>query len=259
MNSLSLLAALLMAIPSPAQGAAFVPRSSVASRTRASPSTSGAAFLPTASTSTSSNTALSMAVSGNIYCQLKGIGSAAPSTVVTNSDLEKVVDTTDEWIFTRTGIAQRHVLTGEEKLRDLSIKAANRALEMAQIDASDLDLVICASSTPDDLFGDAPTIASELGCDTNTVAFDLVAACSGFLFGAVTAGKYLAAPKTEITRALVIGADSLSRWVDWDDRNTCILFGDGAGALVLETSDVVGLLGYAGHSNGGGYCDLNVA
>jgi 3-oxoacyl-[acyl-carrier-protein] synthase III len=186
-----------------------------------------------------------------------GIGSAAPKTVVTNADLEGFVETSDEWIRTRTGIQERRVLTKGETLRDLSIQAAKDALEMAGVKPEELGLVICASSSPDDLFGDAPSIANKLGCNSNTIAYDLVAACSGFLFGVVTASKFLSAPGSQTNKALVIGADSLSRWIDWDDRNSCILFGDGAGAMVLEASDAPGILGYAAHSNGGGYCDLN--
>ena len=186
-----------------------------------------------------------------------GIGSAAPTTILTNSDLEGIVETSDEWIRTRTGIQQRHVLTHGETLRDLSIQAAKHALDMAGVAPEEIGLVICASSSPEDLFGDAPSIANQLGCNTDTIAYDLVAACSGFLFGVVTASQFLSAPGSGTHKALVIGADSLSRWVDWDDRNTCILFGDGAGAMVLEASNTPGILGYAAHSNGGGYCDLN--
>eukprot|EP00956_Cyclotella_meneghiniana_P026721 scaffold58456_cov66-Cyclotella_meneghiniana.AAC.5 len=134
---------------------------------------------------------------------------------------------------------------------------------MSGVSPEDIHLVICATSSPDDLFGDAPSIASAVGCTTRTVAFDLTAACSGFLFGIVTAGMYLENGATK--NALVIGADALTRWVDWDDRNSCILFGDGAGAMVLSSSkdsessdsdDGIGILGYSMHSNGGGYDDL---
>jgi 3-oxoacyl-[acyl-carrier-protein] synthase-3 len=198
------------------------------------------------------------ATSGRQKCRPIGVGSAAPPTVVTNADLERVVETSDEWIQSRTGIASRHVLTGTETMRDLQIQASRNALAMAGVDAADLDLLIVATSSADDLFGDAPSVAAALGCTTQTLAFDLTAACSGFLFATVTAGNFLNRPGA---KALVVGADALSRWVDWDDRNTCILFGDAAGAMVLEgTADAVdsGLLGYAGHSNGGGYQDLNL-
>jgi len=191
-------------------------------------------------------------------CRPIGIGSAVPKTVVTNFDLEQVVETNDEWIQTRTGIAQRHVLTDgpDQDLRTLAVKAGQNALDMAGITAQDLDMVICCTSTPDDLFGAAPRIAADLGCSTDTVAFDLTAACSGFMFGIATAGQFLTNAPNQ--KCLVIGADALSRWVDWDDRNTCILFGDGAGAMVLESSEDVGVLGYAAHSNGNGWCDLQL-
>lgn len=213
-----------------------------------------------------------------------GIGSAAPHTLITNTDLESVHDTSDEWIKTRTGIQERRVLVhdgtrpvlehtageGEigteqpETLRTLGIEAARNALKMANKAPEEIDLVICATSSADDLFGDAPSIASAIGCKKGTVSFDLTAACSGFLFGTVTASQFMASGS--VTNALVIGADALTRWVDWDDRNSCILFGDGAGAMVLtngenkEESDSTcgdfGILGYSLHSNGAGYKDL---
>ncbi|EED87386.1 3-oxoacyl-synthase [Thalassiosira pseudonana CCMP1335] len=189
-----------------------------------------------------------------------GIGSCAPTTALTNFDLETVHDTSDEWIRTRTGIEMRRVLVHEETLRSLGITAGRNAISMAGVNPEDIGLVICCTSSPDDLFGDAPSIAAAVGCTTNTVAFDLTAACSGFLFGIVTAGQFL--ENGAAKHALVIGADALTRWVDWDDRNSCILFGDGAGAMVLSAngnsdSEVgPGILGYAMHSNGKGYDDL---
>ena len=202
-----------------------------------------------------------------------GIGSAAPQTLITNVDLESVHDTSDEWIRTRTGIQERRVLVHDgtrsviqdgadaetpENLRTLGIEAAKGALAMSGVDPKDIDLVICATSSPDDLFGDAPSIANAVGCG-NCPAFDLTAACSGFLFGIVTAGQFLSNGSAQ--NALVLGADALTRWVDWEDRNSCILFGDGAGAMVLSNGDGdgedgFGVLGYAMHSNGGGYADL---
>jgi 3-oxoacyl-(acyl-carrier-protein) synthase III len=243
-----------------------------------------------ASSSLSSSTRLCVTSQGGpMACRPIGIGSAVPTTRLTNAALESVVETSDEWIQTRTGIAARRVLvqmdavengdgavgdtattasTKSQSLRDLSVAAAQAALTMAKVEAKDIDVVICCTSSPDDLFGDAPTIASQLGCTTNTVAFDLTAACSGFLFGMVTAGTFLSSPSSSTQRALVIGADALSRWVDWDDRNACILFGDGAGAMVLErcgsgndddeASATPGILGYAAHSNGMGHNELNL-
>lgn len=216
-----------------------------------------AAFVTSTTPSSSQRSVITAlnAKSGAMSCRPIGIGSAAPKTIISNADLEQVVETSDEWIQSRTGIAQRHVLLETETIRGLAVSAATAALEMAGVDAADLDLVICATSSADDMFGDAPSIASELGCTKDTLAFDLTAACSGFLFGTVTAGKFLTEPNQ---KALVIGADALTRWVDWDDRNSCILFGDGAGAMVLESSQEPGILGYAAHSNGKGYGDLNL-
>jgi len=205
-------------------------------------------------------TSLEMAASGTMTCRPIGVGHAAPDKIITNVDLESVVETSDEWIQTRTGIAQRRVLTGDETLRSLGIKAANQALINAGVSADDIDMVICATSTPDDIFGDATAIAAEIGCSTDTVAFDLTAACSGFLFASATAGQFLSLPGTKMKNILVIGADALSRWVNWDDRNVCILFGDGAGAMVLTNQgddEAPGLLGFSAHSNGNGYEDLN--
>jgi len=205
--------------------------------------------------------ALYMATSGSLNCRPIGIGSAAPKTVVTNDDLEKVVETSDEWISTRTGISQRRLLThsngekGEknENLVTLSQEAAAKALEMSGLDALDIDMVICCTSSPDDMFGDATSVAAGIGCK-NAMAFDLTAACTGFLFGSVTAGQFL--HNKSIKNAIVVGADALSRWVDWDDRNSCILFGDGAGAVVYTASEEPGMLGYSAHSNGLGHDNL---
>lgn len=198
------------------------------------------------------------ATSGSLGCRPIGIGSAAPPTVITNSDLENVVETSDEWIQTRTGIAKRHVLVGDESIKNLGTQAAQQALTMSGIDPLDIDLVIYATSSPDDLFGDATSIAANLGC-TNAMAFDLTAACSGFLFGIVTAGQFMNHRGGGMKNALVVGADALSRWVDWDDRNSCILFGDGAGAMILTADDACpGILGYSAHSNGLGYDKLKL-
>ena len=220
-------------------------------------------------------------------------GSAAPSTLITNVDLESVHDTSDEWIRSRTDIQQRRVLVHEgtrsviqqaaaeeggteggggtvdteipETLRTLGIEAAKNALAMSGVSPVDVDMVICATSSPDDLFGDAPYIAHAVGCDSSrVVAFDLTAACSGFLFGIVTAGQFLNG-NSGARNALVLGVDALTRWVDWEDRNSCILFGDGAGAMVLTSDsgdgesdgeDGIGVLGYAMHSNGAGHKEL---
>jgi 3-oxoacyl-[acyl-carrier-protein] synthase-3 len=222
-------------------------------------------FVPKATTH---NTSLSMVATGKLNARAIGIGSAAPKTIITNADLESVVETSDEWIRTRTGIGQRHVLLHphddepheeKESIKTLAIQAAGNALDMSGLDPLSIDLVIVATSSPDDLFGDATSVAAALGC-SNAVAFDLTAACSGFLFVTVTAGQFLN-NGSSYKNAIVVGADALSRWVDWDDRNSCILFGDGAGAMVLTTDGVeggsnVGILGSSAHSNGLGYKEL---
>ncbi|EKX48209.1 hypothetical protein GUITHDRAFT_157512 [Guillardia theta CCMP2712] len=166
---------------------------------------------------------------GQLKARPIGIGHAAPAAVITNKDMEKIVETTDEWISTRTGIEKRHVLGGGEGLRDLAIRAGKAAIANAGVKPEEIDLVIVATSSPDDMFGDAPAVAQAIGI-TSAFAFDLTAACSGFLFATVTASQFL--NNGGHKKALVIGADALSRWVDWEDRNVCVLFGDGAGAMV---------------------------
>lgn len=193
---------------------------------------------------------------GSRRARFVGIGSCAPKTRVSNTDLEELVETSDEWISKRTGISARHLLAPGEKLCDLSATAAKRALEMARVAPEEVDLIVHATSSPDDLFGDAPYVAREIGA-VNAVAFDLTAACSGFLFGVNTASQFLHSGSYKT--ALVLGADALSRWVDWEDRNTCVLFGDGAGAVVMQAVtdiDDAGVLGFEMHSNGAGREDL---
>ena len=188
---------------------------------------------------------------------LVGCGSATPQKIISNDQLGQRVDTNDEWIKSRTGISERRVIGDNESLIDLATDAARNAIKMANWDENTIDLIILATSTPDDLFGSAPKIQSNLGA-SNAFAFDLTAACSGFLFALITASQYLASGT--ITRAVIIGADQLSKWVDWDDRRTCVLFGDGAGAVALEaTKDVNGLIGFSLKSDGnrGGCLNLS--
>ncbi len=161
-----------------------------------------------------------------------GCGSYLPEKIVTNADLASVLDTSDEWIRSRTGIHQRHIAADGEFTSDLAIKAARRALSNFDIASSAIDLVILATSTPDRTFpATAVTVQAELGI-TNGAAFDIQAVCSGFVFALATADCYLRAGNHK--RALVIGAETYSRILDWKDRGTCVLFGDGAGALILE-------------------------
>ncbi len=176
-------------------------------------------------------------------------GSAQANQTISNADLSARVQTSDDWIRTRTGIQSRRISTPEESLSDLAIRAGHNALTMARWEPDTLDLVLLATSTPDDLFGSAPSIQSGLKAK-NAVAFDLTAACSGFLFAMVTAAQFLRTGAMQ--RVLVIGADQLSRFVDWDDRRTCVLFGDGAGAVALEATSAQedGLLGFRLRSDG---------
>ncbi len=180
---------------------------------------------------------------------LVGCGSALPALSLSNEELSRRVDTNDAWIRSRTGIAARRVAGPGETLTSLAVEAGRRALAHAGWEPTELDLILLATSSPDDLFGTAPRVQGELGA-RSAVAFDLTAACSGFLFALITAAQYIRAGSAR--RALVIGADQLSRWVDWDDRRTCVLFGDGAAAVAVEGCDPArdGLIGFRMHSDG---------
>uniref|UniRef100_P49244 Beta-ketoacyl-[acyl-carrier-protein] synthase III A, chloroplastic n=1 Tax=Cuphea wrightii TaxID=35942 RepID=FABH1_CUPWR len=192
-------------------------------------------------------------------CKLIGSGSAIPSLQISNDDLAKIVDTNDEWISVRTGIRNRRVLTGKDSLTNLASEAARKALEMAQIDADDVDMVLMCTSTPEDLFGSAPQISKALGCKKNPLSYDITAACSGFVLGLVSAACHIRGGG--FNNVLVIGADSLSRYVDWTDRGTCILFGDAAGAVVVQSCDAEedGLFAFDLHSDGDGQRHLKAA
>ncbi len=186
-----------------------------------------------------------------------GSGSAVPDRVLSNVDLAQMVDTTDEWIASRTGIHERHIADGEQdSVANLAAQAAQKAIANAGLTPQDIDLIILATSTGDDLFGTAGRVQKILGAE-RAVAFDLVAACSGFVFGLVTASQYI---RTGVYKnVLLIGADVLSRWVDWQDRRTCILFGDGAGAIILQASaQSNNLLGFEMRSDGKGNDLLNI-
>lgn len=166
---------------------------------------------------------------------LTGVGSYLPERVLTNAELAKRVDTSDEWIVERTGIRERHIAADDEWTSDLAVAASLKALEAAGRDAKDIDLVIVATATPDLTFpATAARVQAELGV-TNGAAFDLQAVCSGFVFALATADNFLA--RGQAKAALVIGAETFSRIMDWEDRGTCVLFGDGAGAVVLEARE----------------------
>ncbi|KAL2534772.1 3-oxoacyl-[acyl-carrier-protein] synthase III [Abeliophyllum distichum] len=185
-------------------------------------------------------------------CKLVGCGSAVPGLQISNDDLATIVDTSDEWIAVRTGIRNRRVLSGKESLTGLAVEAAKKALQMAKVDPDEVDLVLMCTSTPEDLFGSAPQIPKALGCKNNPLAFDITAACSGFVLGLVSAACYIRGGG--FNNVLVIGADALSQYVDWTDRGTCILFGDAAGAVVVQACDSEedGLFAFDLHSDGEG-------
>ncbi len=186
----------------------------------------------------------------NIRARVAGVGKYLPERIRTNFDIEQMVDTKDQWIQERTGVRERRIAADHETASTLGINAARQALAQAEIDATDLDLVIAATTSPDGMF---PAIASRiqhgLGA-RNAGAFDVNAACVGFLSALSTAYQFIATGTYK--RVLVVGSEVLSRMIDEDDRDTCVLFGDGAGAVVLEASDRGGALSFVLHSDGAG-------
>jgi len=184
-----------------------------------------------------------------IRTAVTGVGSFLPEQVITNAELSKTVDTSDEWIVERTGIRQRHKARDDQPTSDLAVEAANRALEDAGKSASDVDLIIVATTTPDKTFpATAALVQQKLGAPVG-IAFDVQAVCSGFVYALSVADGFVARGMAKC--ALVIGAEEMTRLMDWNDRTTCVLFGDGAGAFVLEpregagTKDDQGILGFA--------------
>ncbi len=169
-----------------------------------------------------------------IGVSFKGSGSYVPDQILTNQKISQKVDTSNEWIKSRTGISERRISSLGDNVTEMGYKAALTAIEMANWDIETIDLIVLATSTPHDLFGSAPSIQAKLGA-AKAVAFDLTAACSGFLFALITASQFLKGGRFK--RAIVIGADQLSSFVDWNDRRSCILFGDGAGALAIEANN----------------------
>ena len=170
---------------------------------------------------------------------ITGTGSYLPEKVLTNDDLANIVDTSDEWIRTRTGIARRHVAAEDEATSDLAAQAGQRALEAAGCAPEDIDAVLVATTTPDFTFpATACVVQDKLGVPAGAMAFDLQAVCSGFVYGLSVADALIRGGQVE--RALLIGAETLTRLLDWEDRSTCVLFGDGAGAVVLEASEGAG-------------------
>jgi 3-oxoacyl-[acyl-carrier-protein] synthase-3 len=193
---------------------------------------------------------------GTVAVGITGIGAHAPARVLTNADLAKMVDTSDEWILERTGIRERRIAEPDEATSDIAVPAAIEALERAGVLPKDVDLLIVATASPDMLFpASASLVGEEIGA-LNAAAFDLSAGCTGFVYalaqayGAVSAGL--------ARRVLVVGSETLSKITDWTDRTTCILFGDGAGAVVIERVDDGGFLGFELGSDGSGGPDLCV-
>ena len=191
-----------------------------------------------------------------IGVSFKGSGSYVPDQILTNQKISQKVDTSDEWIKSRTGISERRISRLGDDVTKMGYEAALKAIEMANWDIETIDLIILATSTPHDLFGSAPSIQAKLGA-SNAVAFDLTAACSGFLFALITASQFLKGGNFK--RAVVIGADQLSSFVDWNDRRSCILFGDGAGALAIEaTNEFDNFIGFDMRTDGERGCFLNL-
>ena len=184
-----------------------------------------------------------------IYSRIAGTGSYLPEKVVTNADLEKIVETTDEWIASRTGIRERRRAADGETTGDLAFYAATHALEAAGVKASEIDLIVLGTTTPDLIFpSTACLLQHRLGAN-GCAAFDVNAACSGFLYALGVADQFIRSGQAK--KALVVGSETLSRMIDWTDRSTCVLFGDGAGAVVLESSSEPGIITTKLHADGG--------
>jgi 3-oxoacyl-[acyl-carrier-protein] synthase-3 len=196
-------------------------------------------------------------VSGNgISVGITGLGAYAPERVLTNADLEAMVETSDEWITSRTGIKERRIAASDQAASDLALPAARQALEQAGVAAEDVDLVIVATATPDMLFpATAALLADELGA-TGAAAYDLLAGCTGFVYALSQAYGALATGLSK--KALVVGTETLSKITNWEDRSTCILFGDGAGAAVVEPVSGGGIEGFELGADGSGGPDLCV-
>ena len=184
-----------------------------------------------------------------IYSRIAGTGSYLPEKIVTNADLEKIVDTSDEWIASRTGIRERRRAADGETTGDLAFYAATHALESAGVKANEIDLIVLGTTTPDLIFpSTACLLQHRLGAN-GCAAFDVNAACSGFLYALGVADQFVRGGQSK--KALVVGSETLSRMIDWTDRSTCVLFGDGAGAVVLEPSNEPGIITTKLHADGG--------
>ncbi len=187
-------------------------------------------------------------MSQKVYSRIIGTGGYLPEKILTNLEMESIVDTTDEWIRERTGIEQRHIAAEGQTTCDLAEQASLAALDMAGVSAKDLDLIIIATTTPDKIFPSTACLLQQRLGNRGAPAFDVQAVCTGFVYGLSVADQFI---KTGmVKKALVVGAETLSRITNWTDRNTCVLFGDGAGAVVLEASKEAGILSTHIHSDG---------
>ncbi|TXI29298.1 MAG: ketoacyl-ACP synthase III [Nitrosomonas oligotropha] len=183
-----------------------------------------------------------------MYSRITGTGSYLPEKILTNLDLERMVDTSDEWIRTRTGITQRHIAAEDQVASDLALYACQNAMQAAGVTSQDIDLIIVATTTPDMIFpSTACILQNKLGIE-NCPAFDVQAVCSGFVYALATADMFVSSGKCR--NALVVGSEIYSKILDWNDRSTCVLFGDGAGAVVLSQSDQPGILSTHLHASG---------
>lgn len=188
-----------------------------------------------------------------MYSRIAGTGKYLPERVLTNADLEKMVETTDEWIKSRTGIERRHIAADDEYTSHLAHKAALAALESAGVTPNDIDFVVVGTTTPDLIFPNVACLVQDKLGIKSCPAFSVEAACSGFIYALVVADQFI---RTGVARrALVIGAETMSRIIDWTDRETCVLFGDGAGAVVLEAAETPGVM-YSTLGADGRYRDL---
>ena len=192
-----------------------------------------------------------------IHSKIIGTGSYLPAKVLTNADLEKMVDTTHEWIYSRSGIAERRLAAEDEKTSDLALQASRRAIEAAGVGLDEIDLIIVATTTPDQIFPSTACILQDKLGIKQGAAFDVQAVCAGFIYALSTADAYIRSGQARTV--LVVGAETLTRLLDWTDRTTCVLFGDGAGAVVVQASDEPGIIKTRLRADGSQRCMLEAA
>jgi len=190
------------------------------------------------------------AATAGVRIGITGLGTHVPDRVMTNDELAQIVETSDEWIFERTGIHERRIAADDEALTDIALPAALAALADAEVDAADIDLLICATVTPDMMFPSSSALLADTLGMPKAAAYDLLAGCTGFVYAIAQAYGMLASGLSR--RALVVGGDVLSKILDWEDRSTLVLFGDGAGAVVMEPVERGGFLGFELGADGGG-------